>query len=274
MHPQAVPKCGETSSRPPPDRTPADVQADCEDCGDATAIQGSFAQPASELLASHGHTLGSCERGLGSAAEDRVDRTEHRLVAAISAGSRSALRRLYVLYFPRLARFFTHLTAMSATDLVEDLITDTMFDVWRQSATFERKRSVHVSILRLAYAHGRKLLAGGDRLRSSSELPRRGSDCDARLSGSPKAPLPLPQVLATLRVAERAVVHLVHSGHSRQEVADILSMPGESVDAHLASSMIVLHPWLVSRSGLGSNSSTGSDNAGVLAFPTSDAPLC
>lgn len=207
-----------------------------------------------------------------SAAGDSVDQTERRLVAAISAGRRSALRRLYMLYFPRLARFFTHLTAMSATDVVEDLIVDTMLDVWRKSATFERKCSVHVSILRLAFAHGSKRLAEGDRLRSSSELVRRGSDCDAWLSGSPKAPLPLPEVLATLCVAERAVVHLVHSGHSREEVADILSMPGESVDAHLGSSMIALHPWLASRSGLGSNSSTDSDNAGPLAFPTSASP--
>jgi DNA-directed RNA polymerase specialized sigma24 family protein len=271
MHPQAVGKCGETCSRPPTDRTPADVKAGCED---ATATQGSFAEPASELLASHGHTLGSCEQGPDSAAEDSVDQTERRLVAAISAGSRSALRRLYVLYFPRLARFFTHLTAMSATDVVEDLITDTMFDVWRKSATFERKYSAHVSIMRLAYAHGSKRLAEGDRLRSSPELLRRGSGCDALLFGSPKAPLPLPEVLATLRVAERAVVHLVHSGHSRQEVADILSMPGESVDAHLACSMITLRPWLVSRSGLGSDSSTGSDNPGVLAFSTRDSPPC
>jgi DNA-directed RNA polymerase specialized sigma24 family protein len=188
-----------------------------------------------------------------SAAGDSVDQTERRLVAAISAGSRSALRRLHMLYFPRLARFFTHLTAMSATDVVDDLITDTMFDVWRKSATFERKRSVHVSIMQLAYAHGGKHLAEGNRLRSSPELLRRDSDCDVSLSGSPAAPLPLREVLATLCVAERAVVHLVHSGHSRQEVADILSMPGESVDARLASSMIALHPWLAWRSGVGAD---------------------
>jgi DNA-directed RNA polymerase specialized sigma24 family protein len=271
MHPQAVGKCGETaSSCPPTDRTPAEVKAGCED---ATAAQGLFAEPASELLASHGHTLGRGRRGSGSATADSVDQAERRLVVAIFAGSRSALRRLYMLYFPRLARFFTHLTPMSATDVVEDLITGTMFDVWRKSVTFERTRSVHVSIMRLAYAHGSKRLAEGDQLRSSPELLRRGLDCDASFSGGPKAPLPVLEVLGSLRVAERAVVHLVHSGHSRQEVADILSIPDESVDTHLASSMSALRPWLASRFGLGSNASTGSDNAGVPAFPTGGSPL-
>lgn len=250
MHRQAVCRCGETaSSRPPTQRMPADARAGHEG---ATAIQGSLAEPANELLPSDAHALGGCERGPGSTAEDSVDQAERQLLAAISAGSRSALRHLHMLYFRRLVRFFTHLTATSATDVIEDLVTDTMFDVWGKSATFERERSVHVSIMRLAYVHGTKRLAEGDWLRCSPKSSLPGSNCDARLPSSSDVPTPLPEVFAALRVAERAVVHFVHSGHSRQQVADILSMSGESVDAHLASSMIALHPWLASRSRSGS----------------------
>lgn len=250
MHRQAVCSCGNTaSSRPATERTPVHANAGCER---ATAIQGSLAESANELLPPGAHMLGGRERGPGSAAEGCVDQAERQLLAAISAGSRSALRRLHMLYFPRLVRFFTHLAATSATDVIEDLVTDTMFDVWGKSATFERERPVHVSIMRLAYVRGRQRLAEGDRLRCSPNSGLPGSNCDTRLPGSSEVSVALPEVFATLHVAERAVVHFVHSGHSRQEVADILRMSGESVDAHLASSMIALHPWLVSRSSPGS----------------------
>jgi DNA-directed RNA polymerase specialized sigma24 family protein len=74
-----------------------------------------------------------------------------------------------------------------------------------------------------------------------------GPESRTWLWNRPEALPPLSDVLATLHVNERAVVHLVHSGHSREEAADILSMSCHSVDTYLASSMIALHPWLAAR---------------------------
>jgi DNA-directed RNA polymerase specialized sigma24 family protein len=212
-------------------------------CDAATAPQGlSLDVPAAGECA-----LGEPQRTLGVVAEPHADLIERRLLATISGGSRSALRRLHSLYFSRLVKFFVHLAPMSAAEVIDDLVADTMFDVWRTSASLGRSPSLHVAIMRIAWAHASTHLA-------NSEVPlppqrQLSNDPESKtwLSGRPEALPPLSDVLATLHVNERAVVHLVHSGHSHQEVADILSMSCHTVDAYLASSMIALHPWLAAR---------------------------
>lgn len=193
------------------------------------------------------HTLGEPERILRVVTEPRADITERRLLATISRGSRSALRRLHSLYFSRLVKFFMHLAPMSAAEVIDDLVADTMFDVWRTSASLERSPSLHVAIMRIAWAHASTHLAHSAVPLPPSQHFSNGPEPETWFSSRPEALPPLSAVLATLHVNERAVVHLVHSGHSRQEVSDILSMSCHTVDAYLASSMITLHPWLAAR---------------------------
>jgi DNA-directed RNA polymerase specialized sigma24 family protein len=179
--------------------------------------------------------------------EPRADIAERRLLAAISRGSRFALRRLHSLYFSRLANFFRHLLSMPAAEIIDDLVADTMFDVWRMSAALGRGPSVHVGIMRIAWKHGSKYLASnGTHALLPERFSARAESTTWRSTGT-EALRPLSVVLETLHANERAVVQLVHSGHARQEVADILSMPCHAVDAYLASAMIALHPWLAAK---------------------------
>ncbi|MBS0420577.1 MAG: hypothetical protein JSR66_22910 [Proteobacteria bacterium] len=76
---------------------------------------------------------------------------QSRLVAQIAAGDRGALQALYEIYFPHLACFFSHLTAAT----VEDLINDTFFDVWKKSGELVAAASSHIWIMRLALYHAR-----------------------------------------------------------------------------------------------------------------------
>src|SRR5579862_7991714 len=163
---------------------------------------------------------------------DSADATEGQLLAAIFAGNRNALYRLHFLYFPRLARFFAHLTAMSTAEIIEQLIADTMCDVWRTSTTIASEATARISIMRLARARARERAP-------ASTVPG--------LASVPEKPLSLSEALGRLRLPERAVLHLVHSAHSRQEIADILSMSCQSVDDHLASARVALRAWLASR---------------------------
>jgi DNA-directed RNA polymerase specialized sigma24 family protein len=204
------------------------------------------------------NTLGEREQRLRVVAEPHADTIERRLVATISGANRSALRRLHSLYFSRLVKFFVHLAPMSAAEVVDDLVADTMFEVWRTSATIGRSPSVHVAIMRIAWAHASAHLAHSEVPMPPPQQFSNGPESKTWLSSRPETLPPLSDVLATLHVNERAVVHLVHSGHSRQEVADILSMSCHTVDAYLASSMIALHPWLAARysSTLGDQSHT------------------
>ena len=191
--------------------------------------------------------LGDPEGALRVVSEPRPDIIERRLLAAISRGSRFALRRLHALYFPRLTNFFMLLVPMPAAEIIDDLVADTMFDVWRMSATLRVGSSVHVEIMRIAWKHGSKHLAYSGAQPSFPERFSTHAESKSWLSTGTEALRSLSGVLATLHVNERAVVQLVHSGHSQQEVADILSMPCHAIDAYLASAMIALHPWLAAK---------------------------
>jgi DNA-directed RNA polymerase specialized sigma24 family protein len=136
---------------------------------------------------------------------------------------------LYLLYFPQLSNFFTHLTA--SADLAEELISDTMFDVWRQSTNIGPDIPVFVWVMRIAYMHALRRLA-----REST-----GPNHD-RPGPTALEPVPhLQDLLVSLTVEERAVVYLVYSGHrSRQDVVYIMQQSSEYVDMHLTNARL----WL------------------------------
>jgi len=229
-------------SRGPAPGTPGDATACCDA---ATTNRQSFTDvPATSDQA----------RALRVVSESRADITERRLLAAISRGSRSALLRLHSLYFSTLAKFFMHLAPMAAAEVIDDLIADTMYDVWRLSASLGRGCSVHVAIMRIAWEHGSKHPAHSEVHLSSPQRFSKRPESKTWLSTRPEVLRPLSDVLATLHVSERAAVQLVYSGHSLQEVADILNMSCQAVSAYLSSAMIALHPWLAAR-----HSSTTSD---------------
>jgi DNA-directed RNA polymerase specialized sigma24 family protein len=240
----AQPACDTSAtSRASAQGTPADAST----CCDAAIATHGLSR---DVPAPGERTFGEPERTLRVVAESRADITERRLLAAIARSGRSAPRRLHCLYFSRLVKFFVHLAPLSAAEVIEDLVADTMFDVWCTRASLGRGSSLHVAIMRIAWARASKHLAQSE---VSPPPPRQisdGAESKAWFSIWPEALPRLSDVLATLHVNERAVVHLVHSGHSRQEVADILSMSCHTVDAYLASSMIALHPWLAARYSL------------------------
>jgi DNA-directed RNA polymerase specialized sigma24 family protein len=212
------------------------TRADAKVCCDAAStIQGSFTDVP---------VRGNPDGALCVVSEPRADITERPLLAAISRGSRFALRRLHSLYFSRLASFFMLLVPIPSAEIIDDLVADTMFDVWRMSASLGRGPSVHVGIMRIAWKRGSKHLACSEAHPSFPDRLSGRAESKTWLSTGNEALRSLSGVLATLHVNERAVVQLVHSGHSRQEVSDILSMPCHAIDAYLASAMIALHPWL------------------------------
>ena len=154
------------------------------------------------------------------------------LLALVSAGDRSAMDRLYVLYFASLANFFLHLTAHA--DLVEELINDTMVEVWREGASIGANASVAVSIMGLAYSHGKRRVtkvgvlphAQPSALNTEHDRPRSTTTLEASSR--------LDEFLLRLPVEERAVLHLVYSGgHSRRDIADIMNISCECVDVLL-----------------------------------------
>jgi RNA polymerase sigma-70 factor, ECF subfamily len=166
---------------------------------------------------------GDAAMARSSASKQSTEQAERALLDSISAGDRSAMDQLYLLYFARLAHFFWHLTAPA--DLVEELINDTMFEVWREGASIRAKVSVSVAIMGLAYSRGQKHLADTSAIRPNVEGPKQDAEHDE------SNPEPF---LLERPVEERAVLHLGYAGgHSRQDVAEIMNISCEAVDALL-----------------------------------------
>jgi DNA-directed RNA polymerase specialized sigma24 family protein len=128
----------------------------------------------------------------GKESSEDLDRA---LLTSISAGNRRAIERLYASYFSRLAKFFLELNVRA--DFIEDLIIDTMVDLWKEGASIGANVSVSVVIMRLAYSNGRKHF--------------------------------------TLRFEERALLYLVYGcRHSRRDIADIMKVSTACVDLLLS----------------------------------------
>jgi DNA-directed RNA polymerase specialized sigma24 family protein len=174
-----------------------------------------------------------------SAGEQSTEDAERALLAQVSAGDRSAMVELYILYFARLAKFFAHLTARA--DLAEELINDTMAEVWQEGAAIGADAPVALAIMGLAYSRGQKRFAETGMTRSGAPPARQNADHASALPTTSNTSSNLQDCLLELPVEERAVLHLVYaSGHSRRDVADIMNISRECVDVLLGDARLRL----------------------------------
>src|ERR1700675_4927586 len=159
---------------------------------------------------------GNAGTAYSSSGNESTEQAERVLLELVSAGDRCAMTNLYVLYFMPLANFFRHLTAHA--DLVEELINDTMVEVWREGASVGANVSVAVWIMGLAYSHGKKGVAKAGARRLHAQTSVLQTEHDSSRCTTLEASSRLDEFLLGLPVEERALLHLVYSGgHSRRE---------------------------------------------------------
>jgi DNA-directed RNA polymerase specialized sigma24 family protein len=169
-----------------------------------------------------------------SAARPFAGPDERQLIAQISNGSQAALEKLYGLYRARLTSFFLLLT--SNADLNEEMISDTLFDVWRECASLGRNMAVPVWVMSLAYRHADLHLAAAAPCRRQLQSPVTGADHGCSESTTGKNSPCLHDVIRGLSFLERAVFFLAYAiGHSRQDIASIMNVSSCCVDMLLAS---------------------------------------
>jgi RNA polymerase sigma-70 factor, ECF subfamily len=174
---------------------------------------------------------GSVATGHASAGKLSMEAGERALLSLVSAGDRCAMEQLYIRYFARLAKFFQNVTTRA--DLAEELINDTMFEVWKEGASIGANASVFLAIMRLAYSRVQKHFAepSADEPHSQRDVQDRESS-KSLLTTDTSSDLQI--FLSKLPVEERAVVHLVYaSGCSRRETADIMKIACDGVDVLL-----------------------------------------
>jgi RNA polymerase sigma-70 factor, ECF subfamily len=184
-------------------------------------------------------SAGNVTTGHSSVGNQSTEEAERALLALISAGDRCAMDNLHNLYFARLANFFRNLT--THVDLAEDLINDTMFEVWIEAASIGANASVSLAIMGLAYSRVQKRFAQIGANQPHSQAAMHDTDHDSQpLTISDTSPNPRV-FLSKLPFEERVVVHLVYaSGHSRRDIADIMNISCECVDVLLGNARLRL----------------------------------
>jgi len=186
---------------------------------------------------SDGHSLGNGITARSSAAQQSAEATVRELLAYISTGDRSAIAKVYLLYFARLANFFVHVTGNA--DLIEELISDTMLDVWRESAVIGPNTSVSVWVMGIAYMRTQKLLAAGGSTPPHVQASIHRADHD-----TPGYTPRLRDLLLRLTVEERTALYLVYaSDHSRQDIVYIMNLSRECVEMHLTNARLRLRSF-------------------------------
>ena len=174
---------------------------------------------------------GRVATGRISAGHQSTEAAERALLALVSAGDYRAMDQLYIRYFARLAKFFQNVTLRA--DVVEELINDTMLEVWKAGESIRTNASVLLAIMRLAYSRVQKYF--GEARADEAHSQRDVHDWEQSKSMLATAtPSDLQTFLSKLPVEERAVVHLVYaSGCSRGETADVMKIECDCVDTLL-----------------------------------------
>jgi len=168
---------------------------------------------------------------------------EPALIRAIAAGERSALETLYRHYRSRLGRFLARQTRRQ--DVIEEVINDTFWIVWRQAEGFRGESRVSTWIMGIAY---RCML---------KNLRDRGDPGVGEVSLEDLAqPFCEPFVeheqadwvakgLARLPAEQRATLELAYGlGHSLDEIAAIMVCPLSTVKARMFHARIKLRNLL------------------------------
>jgi DNA-directed RNA polymerase specialized sigma24 family protein len=168
---------------------------------------------------------------LPSDSRRRADTAERALLALVSSGDRRAMDQLYIRYFARLAKFFQNTTLRA--DVVEELINDTMLEVWKAGESIRTNASVLHTIMRLAYSRVQKYVAEVRADEPHSQRDVRGWERSKSMLAK-ATPSDWQIFLSKLPVEERAAVCLVYaSGCSRRETADVMKIACDCVDALL-----------------------------------------
>ena len=158
------------------------------------------------------------------------------LLGRIAGGDRAAFHDLFGAYYRRLSRFCTRL--LSDSQLVEEVVNDTMMVVWRKAEGFNARSRVSTWIFGIAYRLAMKALAS--RQSHAGAIASHG-DMHGEAASGVATQLEDTEVRELLEVAllrlspeHRAVLELAYfMGYSCAEIAAIVECPVNTVKTRL-----------------------------------------
>jgi RNA polymerase sigma-70 factor (ECF subfamily) len=172
--------------------------------------------------------------GLQTPPPRRDGSDEVRLVERVSARDPDAFEQLYRLYQPRLHRFLINL--LRCTQLVEEVLDDTMIVVWQSAHGFRGASKVSTWIFAIAY---RKAL----KARTRWPPPIEDEDRDSRIDSGPGPEQQLQRqrlhqallaAMNQLSANHRAVIDLTYfHGLGCREIAEVMDCPVDTVKTRM-----------------------------------------
>lgn len=170
---------------------------------------------------------------IGAASEADGDAVEQLLLAAVGRGDRSAFERLYLRQHALLARFIARHTARR--DLIDEVINDAFWVVWRKAAEFRGESKVATWIIGITY---RCMLKA---LRQNARSAEQDSDDGFELAGAESGEAEQRELsdwvrrgLDLLSPEQRMTLELAYFlGQSCDEIASIMNCANGTVKARL-----------------------------------------
>ena len=158
---------------------------------------------------------------------------ELQLLVRVAERNRAAFHDLYFLYYSRLVRFLMHF--VRRYDLAEELINDTMREVWYEAPDFKRTSRVSVWIMGIAYRRAvttlRRMNSVASHDGSMVDLPALSTDAHQSTREPGKW---LEVALERLPLEQRLVFELTYGlGHSCDEIAEIMDCPAKDVTSRM-----------------------------------------
>lgn len=165
--------------------------------------------------------------------EGEAEPRDRALIAAVGRGDRAAFERLYLAHQPALARFIARHTARR--DLVDEVINDAFWVVWRKAAEFRGDSKVATWIIGIAYRCMLKALRGNAPAEAETEtvseelLTDVGSEAEQRELRDW-----VRRGLALLAPEQRTTMELAYFlGQSCDEIAAIMNCATGTVKARM-----------------------------------------
>lgn len=175
------------------------------------------------------------------------------LLGRIARGDRAAFEAFYRDYHGRLTRFLARLTPQRP--LVEEVVNDTLWTVWRSATTFRGSSQVSTWVMGIAWRCGLKALrrSGGEVL---EPMPEHADSLVSHPFVEDETRDWIRQGLRQLPAEQRTALELVYYfGHSLEEIAEIMDCPVGTVKGRLFHARIKLRNLLPALGGAGSEDS-------------------
>lgn len=184
------------------------------------------------------------------------DCDDTRLLSAVADGDTQAFRALYMRHYGRLERFIVRMSRR--TDLVEEILNDTFFTVWRKAGGFHADSRVSTWIYGICYRKCLKALERSERWGarhcSGSEYEAAWSEQERPDEQASRDQLQrrLRRELHSLPPEQRMVFELTYfMGYSYPEIAEVANCPVNTIKTRMFHARRKLRKSMSSLAGAG-----------------------